>query len=137
MKIVWRSVLLCAALAACAGSERETGSGTTGGTLVITTSADADYLFPPLIASSQGQQVTDQLFERLADIGDQLNVIGDEGFIPHLADRWEWGPDSLSIVFHLNPRARWHDGTVTARVTCGSRIGCTWIRSWRLPRRRC
>jgi peptide/nickel transport system substrate-binding protein len=111
MKIVWRSVLLCAALTACAGSETEKGNGTTGGTLVITTSADADYLFPPLIASSQGQETTDQLFDRLADLGDRLNVIGDEGFVPHLAERWDWAPDSLSIVFHLNPRARWHDGT--------------------------
>ena len=111
MKIVWRSVLLCAALAACAGSEKEAGTGgTNGGTLVISTSADPDYIFPPLIASSQGQEIADQIFERLADIGDKLNVIGDEGFTPRLAERWDWGKDSMSIVFHLNPLAKWHDG---------------------------
>jgi peptide/nickel transport system substrate-binding protein len=94
-------------LAGCAG-ERRAGSG--GGTLVVSTASDADNLFPPLIVSSQGRQVAEQIFEPLADIGDSLNVFGDAGFIPRLADSWDWAPDSLSITFHMNPRARWHDG---------------------------
>ena len=37
------------------------------------------------------------------------NTIGDEDFTPLLADRWEWdGP--LTLAFHIDPRARWHDG---------------------------
>jgi peptide/nickel transport system substrate-binding protein len=94
-------------LAGCAG-ERRAGSG--GGTLVVSTASDADNLFPPLIVSSQGRQVAEQIFEPLADIGDSLNVFGDAGFIPRLADSWDWAPDSLSLTFHMNPRARWHDG---------------------------
>lgn len=57
-----------------------------------------------------GRAVSEQLFEPLASIGDSLNVIGDRGFEPRLADRWDWSADSLSIAFHLNPAARWHDG---------------------------
>jgi peptide/nickel transport system substrate-binding protein len=63
-----------------------------------------------------GRQVTELLFDHLAEVGDSLNVIGDGGFQPRLAQRWEWSHDSLSIAFYLNPKARWHDGQqVTAR----------------------
>jgi peptide/nickel transport system substrate-binding protein len=65
---------------------------------------------PALVASQIDRAVTDLLYDRLADIGDDLNTIGDKGFKPQLAERWEWGKDSLSIAFHLKPRARWHDG---------------------------
>ena len=54
--------------------------------------------------------MTDLLFERLADIGPALITIGDSGFEPRLAQRWEWSADSLRITLHLDPRARWHDG---------------------------
>ena len=109
-----RRAALCCALALTAGlmagcSEKSrTESG--GGTLVVSTASDADNLFPPLVMSSQGRQVVEQIFEPLADVGDSLNVFGDAGFIPRLADSWTWSADSLSIAFHLNPRARWHDG---------------------------
>ena len=109
-----RRTALCCALALVAGftagcSEKSrTESG--GGTLVVSTASDADNLFPPLIMSSQGRQVVEQIFEPLADVGDSLNVFGDGGFIPRLADSWTWSADSLSIAFHLNPRALWHDG---------------------------
>lgn len=101
------TVTLLGAATAC-GTER--GAATGGGTLVISTASDADQLFPPLIVSTQGREVAEQIFEPLANIGDSLNVFGDAGFTPALADSWTWAPDSLSIAFHLDPRARWHDG---------------------------
>ena len=67
-------------------------------------------MLPPLIAGITDRQVTDLLYDRLADIGDDLNSVGDRGFKPQLAERWEWAADSLSVVFHINPHARWHDG---------------------------
>ncbi|GAC1418183.1 MAG: peptide-binding protein [Gemmatimonadaceae bacterium] len=81
-----------------------------GGTIVLSSAADADILFPPLTMSLQGKQVVDQIFDNLADIGPSLNTVADAGFTPRLADRWQWSPDSMSIAFHINPRARWHDG---------------------------
>jgi peptide/nickel transport system substrate-binding protein len=115
MRRLARSGLGAAALAVVAGcGHADEGAGR--GTLVIASAADADYLFPPLTSTSAGKAVTEQIFEPLAEVGDSLNVIGDAGFIPRLADSWTWAPDSLSIAFHLDPRARWHDGVrVTAR----------------------
>lgn len=101
------ALALLTLLAACKSESR---SSPGGGTLVISTASDADQLFPPLIVSSQGREVAEQIFEPLANIGDSLNVFGDAGFNPALADSWTWGADSLSIAFHLNPRAVWHDG---------------------------
>jgi len=102
--------LLVASSAMALGCARESTSGSGGGTLVISTASDADELFPPLVVTSQGRQVVEQIFEPLADVGDSLNVFGDAEFLPRLADSWTWASDSMSIAFHLNPRARWHDG---------------------------
>jgi peptide/nickel transport system substrate-binding protein len=84
--------------------------------LVVSLAADADMLLPPFTATSQGAAISDQIFERLADPDSTLNTIGDRDYRPRLADRWRWAPDSLSIAFHVDPRARWQDGVpVTAR----------------------
>jgi peptide/nickel transport system substrate-binding protein len=91
-------------LSACSRDKR------VGGTIVMSSAADADVLFPPLTISLLGKQVTDQLFDNLADIGPALNTIGDGGFIPRLADRWRWASDSSYVQFHINPNAKWHDG---------------------------
>ncbi|HVE77628.1 MAG TPA: peptide ABC transporter substrate-binding protein [Gemmatimonadaceae bacterium] len=102
-------------VAACRGGER-TADAAAGGTLVVVAPTDVDFLLPPLVNGIQGRAVMEQMFERLAEIAPELNVVGDGGFEPRLAERWEWAPDSLSIAFRLNPRARWHDGRpVTAR----------------------
>jgi peptide/nickel transport system substrate-binding protein len=60
-------------------------------------------------------ELSDQLFLRLAGLGPSLITSGDRGFVPLLARSWT-RRDSLTLVFDLDPRARWHDGTpVTAR----------------------
>jgi len=84
--------------------------GHVGGTIVLSSAADADILLPPLTMTLQGKQVVDQIFDNLADIGPSLNTVGDAGFTPRLSDHWRWAPDSMSVWFHINPRARWHDG---------------------------
>jgi peptide/nickel transport system substrate-binding protein len=96
----------------CKGSEQSTGSasGDVGGTLIISTAADARSMLPQLYAGITDRQVTDLLFDHLADIGQDMNSVGDKGFIPVLAQSWDWSADSLSITFHLNPKAKWHDG---------------------------
>jgi peptide/nickel transport system substrate-binding protein len=102
--------LLCVLwLLACTGSESPPGGGPRG-TLAISTGGDPDILIPSLVSTTQAAQMVDLVYDRLADIGDSLNVVGDAGFTPRLADRWTWSPDSLSIAFHINPRAKWHDG---------------------------
>lgn len=106
-------VVVALALLGCKGSEppvTTAGPNDVGGTVVIATATDAGTILPPLVGGIIEREVSDLLYDRLADIGDDLSTIGDKGFRPQLAERWEWAPDSLSIVFHLSPRARWHDG---------------------------
>jgi peptide/nickel transport system substrate-binding protein len=105
--------ILSAVLVACSPEGTGAGApkGDVGGTIVLSSAADADALVPPLTMSLQGKQVVDQMFDNLADIGPALNTVGDAGFTPRLADRWTWASDSMSVAFHINPRARWHDGT--------------------------
>ena len=93
-----------------AGTVESAAKGPVGGTIVVSSAADADILLPPLTLTLQGRQVVDQIFDNLADIGPSLNTVGDVGFTPRLSDTWKWAPDSMSVSFHINPRARWHDG---------------------------
>ena len=96
------------------GEGRSNCSGDYCGALVIVAPGEPDILLPPVGSTSIGRDVTDQIFRKLADIGMSSNTVGDEDFQPDLALRWEWkGP--LTLVFHLDPKARWQDGAaVTA-----------------------
>ena len=106
-----RGRLLCALLlCACVGTESQSGKST-GGTLVITAGGDPDILVPALLSSVQAAEIVDLVYDRLANIGDSLNILNDAGFTPRLADHWTWSQDSLSIAFHIDPLAKWHDGT--------------------------
>src|SRR6266480_3784020 len=132
------ALLLCAALAGC--SRRGGCTGEYCGTLVFASVGEPEGLLPPVAQSSVARDVSDQMFLKLADLGPSANTIGDEDFTPLLAERWEWdGP--LTLVFHLDPRARWQDGRrVTAadvvftydayndpRVNSPFRTGLRWI----------
>src|SRR5881296_2325478 len=113
-----RAGLTCAALASLilvAGCERPVGcTGEYCGTMVIASGGEPDILLPPVSEFSITRDVTDQLFLKLADLGPSGNTIGDEDFQPQLAQRWEWDTPT-TLVFHLDPRARWQDGqAVTA-----------------------
>jgi peptide/nickel transport system substrate-binding protein len=109
LRIVPATLALTSCLLAV-GCKDSSRSGPTGGTIAISASADADALVPPLTMSIEGKQVGDQVFDNLADIGPALNTVGDAGFTPRLAKSWAWAPDSLSISFQIDPRAKWHDG---------------------------
>lgn len=85
------------------------------GTMITVVTADADVLVPAFTESTIGQQIGDLLFWKLADLGLELNTLGDSGFIPRLARSWKF-EDSLTISFDMDPRARWQDG---APVTAG------------------
>lgn len=105
------SVAMLFATTACTSSDRGDGSASDiGGTLLIALPVEPATLFPPLMRALQEKEITDQIFDVLADIGPDLNTIGDAGWTPRLAESWQWSADSLSIAFKLNPRAHWHDG---------------------------
>jgi peptide/nickel transport system substrate-binding protein len=114
MKLALRIAALVL-LAACTGG-RDAGRAETGGTLVIATIADPGTLFPPLIITAEAKQITEQIYDYLADVGPDLDLRDEKKFRPGLADRWTWMNDSLMLSVHINPAAKWHDGRdVTAR----------------------
>jgi peptide/nickel transport system substrate-binding protein len=111
-QLAYLAAVLLTALA-CEGGKQPSSSGeasATGGTVVISSGGEPDVLFPPLTATITGRQVTDLVYDHLADIGNSLNTVGDADFEPHLAKSWSWSPDSLSITFRLDSGAKWHDG---------------------------
>src|SRR2546423_13572810 len=109
-------VALVLVLAGCSENAREKTAGENGGTVVIATLEDPGTLFPPFIQTTSAKQVTEQIYDYLADVGPELDTRDDRKFRRQLAASWNWASDSLSLSFHINPRARWHDGRkVTAR----------------------
>jgi len=97
-------------VATLAGCERPGGcTGSYCGTVIDAAIAEPPTLLPPATEDVVANDIGEQLFLKLADVGLSTNTIGDEDFQPLLAERWEWdGP--LTLVFHLDPRARWQDG---------------------------
>src|SRR4051812_1639115 len=98
------------AVAALAGCERRGGcTGSYCGTLIDAAVGEPPTLMPPVSEMIMVGDIGEQLFLKLADVGMSSNTIGDEDFQPLLAQRWEWdGP--LTLVFHMDTRARWQDG---------------------------
>jgi peptide/nickel transport system substrate-binding protein len=102
---------LLALLAACAREAPPCGDC---GTVVVAAAGEPSTLFPPLIYEAVGRDISDQVYERLANLAPDAAPIDPTGYRPGLATRWE-RVDSLTWRFHLRPGARWQDGTpVTA-----------------------
>src|SRR5260370_6839284 len=102
--------------AALAGRLLSAGCGRKGGcvgaycgTLLSAGAGEPDILRPAVSDFASTRDVTEQLFLKLADLGMSGNTVGDEDFQPRLAERWEWDAPT-TLVFHLDPRARWQDG---------------------------
>jgi len=85
------------------------------GTIVIAGPREALSPVPTLWRNDQfNREVSDLLFLRLADVGPEVSTTNERSFLPRLARRWV-RRDPRTIVFELDPRARWQDGTpVTA-----------------------
>jgi peptide/nickel transport system substrate-binding protein len=102
-------VAMLAATVACS-SESGTAGRDVGGTLLIALPAEPGTILPPFLGGLHEKEISEQIFDVLADIAPDLNTIGDAGWTPRLAESWQWSADSLSIAFKLHPQAHWHDG---------------------------
>ena len=103
--------------ASCGEWAQAQATATTG--IVIVTGQQATTPVPTLLEGAANgvgnQDVADQLFLRLAELGPKAQTAGDRDFVPALARSWT-RRDSTTLVFDLDSRARWHDGApVTAR----------------------
>lgn len=105
------ALVVCAlVIAACDGGAAKSGDeSAVGGSIVISAQNEPRTLLPPLITAIDEKIIADQIFEPLAWLGDEGHI--DRDYRPGLADTWEFEKDSTAIVFHLNPKARWQDGT--------------------------
>jgi peptide/nickel transport system substrate-binding protein len=109
-----RTLVLLALIASTAPAPQRL-SAQDHGSIVIVSGQFPSQPIPTLTRGSADNDIADLLFLRLARLGPTLMTAGDRDFVPQLARRWE-RRDSLTLVFELDPRARWHDGTpVTAR----------------------
>ncbi len=108
--------IVCGLLVAgCSENASTEAAGENGGTVVIATGEDPGTLFPPNVITPSAKQITEQIYDYLADVGPTLDTRDETAYRRQLAERWQWSGDSLSLSFHLNPRAKWHDGrNVTA-----------------------
>jgi peptide/nickel transport system substrate-binding protein len=77
--------------------------------VVVAATGEPRSLLPPLVVETVGRDISDQVFERLADLDAGAASIDTNGYRPRLAARWE-RVDPLTLRFHLRPNARWHDG---------------------------
>ncbi len=77
--------------------------------IVIAATGEPRSILPPLVVETVGRDISDQVFERLADLRPGGAPIDTSAFRPRLAARWE-RVDPLTLRFHLRPDARWQDG---------------------------
>jgi peptide/nickel transport system substrate-binding protein len=83
-------------------------------TLVIASVGEPDALLPPLVGESVGRDVSDLIYERLADLPGGGSPLDSSALQPRLATRWE-RVDPVTLRFHLRRGARWQDSVpVTA-----------------------
>lgn len=76
-------------------------------TIRILVNGDPAILVPQWTANTDEQRIGEVLFLKLAGFGGSSS--GDRSATPAIARSWK-RRDSLTLVFELDPRARWHDG---------------------------
>ena len=85
------------------------------GTIVIVIGAEPTLPVPGLSSGKANVDVASLMFLPLARPGKKLVTTDEKSFEPVLAKSWA-RRDSLTLVFDLDPRAKWHDGVpVTSR----------------------
>jgi peptide/nickel transport system substrate-binding protein len=114
-----RTAIIAALLAAGVAPAGAHAQGDASTSIVIVTGQQATLPVPTLMEGASNNlgnmEIADQLFLRLAGLGPTLLTAGDRNFIPLLAKSW-FRRDSVTLIFDLDPRARWQDGaSVTAR----------------------
>lgn len=102
-----RSRLLAVVLAAaCAGA---CGGGAPGReqpvTLVVSHGGDPGALNPAVTTSGNTHPITDQIFNGLVGLDQDLNPV------PELAERWSIEDEGRTYRFSLRRGVQWHDGT--------------------------
>ena len=117
MRISRPLAALCALLLGACSNDGKSAGAKHVTTLVFTQPADADNLIPALSSSEISGQIDAMLFEKLVEIGDSMNVIGDAGARPSLAGRTTQRPRSQSTWTISHP-SKSFAASVTSMGSC-------------------
>ncbi|HEU0077884.1 MAG TPA: ABC transporter substrate-binding protein [Longimicrobiaceae bacterium] len=95
---------------AAASNVKTFAGGAPGGTLIVLSDGEPDDLNPLTFDSNPSYQIVHLVFRALARRDSTLS-----SYVPDLLERWEQ-PDSATVLLHVRPGLRWHDGkAVTAQ----------------------
>lgn len=94
---------LALSFSACTGGSGEVTPAPT--TLIVALGSDPGALNPAVTTSGGTHPVTDQIFNGLVGLDQQLNPV------PELAERWAIEDDGRTYRFNLRSGVRWHDGS--------------------------
>lgn len=103
VQIQLRHCLLAVAVLATSSCTRPASSPAV--TLVVVVGSDPGALNPAVTTSGSTHPVTDQIFNGLVGLDEQLQPI------PELAERWTVEDGGRTYRFALRPGVKWHDGT--------------------------
>lgn len=95
-----------ALLVACGGGEHKGAGGKSGGskdTLVVAVMSSPTNLDSRVGADNVSGRMFDLIYSGL------VRFTPDFGYAPDIAQKWET-PDDKTIIFHLNPNAKFHNG---------------------------
>ncbi|MEO7274913.1 MAG: ABC transporter substrate-binding protein [Vicinamibacterales bacterium] len=95
-----RLVVLALVLTACRGPR----AGAPATSLIVALGGDPGALNPAVTTSGGTHPVTDQIFNGLVGLDEQLNPV------PELAERWAIEDEGRTYRFTLRRGVRWHDG---------------------------
>src|SRR5687767_8796109 len=100
--------IFCVALTACGGKEKETAASE-GNHLIVGLQSSPTNLDARVGNDNASGRIFDLCCRGLIQVTPELD------YAPDLATSWET-PDDRTIIFHLNPAAKFHDGRpVTAQ----------------------
>ena len=115
MPVIARRLVVSALLLAIAPPLAARQSASDHGSAVIVVGQEPSTPVPTLLGAKADNDVSDLLFLRLAHPPANLATTNEKSFVPELARSWT-RRNPLTLVFELDPRARWHDGVaVTSR----------------------
>lgn len=112
----WLRLCLCLTSAAASSVAAQAAPASPAqGTMIIVVGAEATQPVPIVSTAKANQDLSQLLFARLAHLNKGGSTRDERSFTPELAKSWS-RRDPLTLVFELDPRARWHDGQpVTAK----------------------
>ncbi|MCI9313010.1 MAG: hypothetical protein HFE68_06565 [Erysipelotrichaceae bacterium] len=108
------ALLMALTLTAC-GSGGNGGGNTSaqkGGTYIIAQSGEPASMNPDTISDDYLYAPAQNIFNRVVKLNNNYEVL------PDLATSWDVSEDAKTYTFHLNEKAKWHDGQPVTAEDC-------------------